>query len=144
MLAGCDREYTCSNIGCDPKTIDMRVAVVLAQIDRLDGFIGDRRAHFAWLRESAALEEFFVPPEATPRPDPSWFGLPLTLREGMPLTREALTRHLDALRIGTRLVFAGNLLPPALVQASRLPRPRDERQGDERLVLDRPLSRPAP
>ena len=48
-------------------------------------------------------------PRATPNSDPSWFGYPITLREGLPFAREDLTQHLDAARIGTRLLFGGNL-----------------------------------
>ncbi len=111
LPAGYDHKYTYSNIGYNLKITDMQAAVGLAQLDRLDGFIAERRANFRWLSERfASLDEFFILPEATPRSDPSWFGFPLTLREGVPFTREALTRHLDAARIGTRLVFAGNLL----------------------------------
>ena len=56
------------------------------------------------------LEEFFVLPEATPNSEPSWFGFTLTVRQGAPFTRDAMTLHLDRHRIGTRLLFGGNLV----------------------------------
>ena len=58
----------------------------------------------------AAHEEFFVLPEATPGSDPSWFGFALTIRDGAPFTRDAILRHFDRHRIGTRLLFGGNLV----------------------------------
>jgi CDP-6-deoxy-D-xylo-4-hexulose-3-dehydrase len=56
------------------------------------------------------LEEFLVLPEASPNSDPSWFGFPIGVKEGAPFKRDQLTRAFDAAKIGTRLVFAGNLL----------------------------------
>ena len=111
LPAGYDHKYTYSNIGYNLKITDMQAAVGLAQMDRLDGFITDRRANFAYLTQRMReLEAFFLLPEATPRSEPSWFGYPLTVREDAPFTRDALTRHLDGQRIATRLVFAGNLI----------------------------------
>jgi CDP-6-deoxy-D-xylo-4-hexulose-3-dehydrase len=108
---GYDHKYTYSNIGYNLKITDMQAAVGLAQLDRLDGFIETRRRNFAYLSEAfKPLEEFFILPEATPRSNPSWFGFPLTVRDGVPFGREELTKNLDENRIGTRLLFGGNLL----------------------------------
>ena len=111
LPAGYDHKYTYSNIGYNLKITDMQAAVGLAQMDRLDGFIASRRDNFAFLTQQlASLQEFFILPQATPRSNPSWFGFPMTVRDDAPFSRESLTRHLDAHHIGTRLVFAGNLL----------------------------------
>ena len=108
---GYDHKYTYSHIGYNLKITDMQAAVGLAQMDRLEGFIAARRANFARLKAGLAdLQEFLILPEATPNSDPSWFGFPLTVRDGAPFTREALIRHLDERKIGTRLLFGGNLL----------------------------------
>ncbi|WP_022678786.1 lipopolysaccharide biosynthesis protein RfbH [Sandarakinorhabdus limnophila] len=108
---GYDHKYTYSHAGYNLKITDMQAAVGVGQLERLDDFIAARRANFAKL---AALfkqyEEFFILPEATPRSEPSWFGFPLTLRDGAPFAREDLTKHFDAHRIGTRLLFGGNIL----------------------------------
>jgi CDP-4-dehydro-6-deoxyglucose reductase, E1 len=108
---GYDHKYTYSHVGYNLKITDMQAAVGLAQLDRLEGFIDARRRNFAYLIERfRELEDVFILPEATPNSDPSWFGYVLTLRADAPFTRDALVRHLDAHKIGTRLLFGGNLL----------------------------------
>jgi CDP-6-deoxy-D-xylo-4-hexulose-3-dehydrase len=85
--------------------------VGVAQLGKLPQFIEARRANFARLREGLRdLEEFFVLPEATPGSAPSWFGFPLLIRAGAPFTRAEFIRAVDAKKIGTRLLFGGNLV----------------------------------
>ncbi len=111
LPAGYDHKYTYSHLGWNLKITDLQAACALAQLDRLDGFIAKRRRNFAWLRERlAACEQFLVLPEATPRSEPSWFGLPLTLRDDAPVARRDLLEWLEQNRVGTRLLFAGNLV----------------------------------
>jgi CDP-6-deoxy-D-xylo-4-hexulose-3-dehydrase len=108
---GYDHKYTYSHLGYNLKMTDMQAAVGLAQLDRLDGFIAARRHNFALLLEGLRpLEEWLILPQATPGGVPSWFGFPITVRPGAPFTRAALLAHLTAARIGTRLLFGGNLL----------------------------------
>ena len=107
---GYDHKYTYSHAGYNLKITDMQASLGLAQLDRLDDFIAARRRNFALLTDVFARhEDLFILPQATPGSDPSWFGYTLTLREGAPFTRDDLVRHLDAQRIGTRLLFGGNL-----------------------------------
>ena len=107
---GYDHKYTYSHLGYNLKITDMQAAVGLAQLDRLPGFIQARRQNFDHLRVGLkALEEFFILPEATPKSDPSWFGFLLTVREGAPFSRDELVRFLNEKKIGTRLLFGGNL-----------------------------------
>jgi CDP-6-deoxy-D-xylo-4-hexulose-3-dehydrase len=111
LPAGYDHKYTYSNIGYNLKLTDMQAAVGLAQMDRLEGFIAHRRANFAYLSEQLAdFSDFLILPKATPRSNPSWFGFPITVRDEAPFTRDALIRHLEAHKIATRLIFAGNLI----------------------------------
>ena len=108
---GYDHKYTYSHCGYNLKITDMQAAVGLAQMDRLEGFIAARQANFDRLTEVfAQWPDIFILPEATPNSQPSWFGFPLTIRHESGITRDALIRHLDAARIGTRLLFAGNLI----------------------------------
>jgi CDP-6-deoxy-D-xylo-4-hexulose-3-dehydrase len=107
---GYDHKYIYSHLGYNLKITDMQAACGLAQLDRLEGFIAARRANFAFLRARlASCEEHLILPEATAGSDPSWFGLLLSLREGSPFRRLDLLNHLNERRIGTRLLFAGNL-----------------------------------
>ena len=108
---GYDHKYTYSHLGYNLKITDMQAAVGLAQLERLPQFIADRRRNFSLLREGLRdLGPYFILPEATPASDPSWFGFLLTLRDGAPFDREALLEYLNERKIGTRLLFAGNLL----------------------------------
>lgn len=108
---GYDHKYTYSHLGYNLKITDMQAAVALAQMDRLQGFIDQRRANFDFLKSALKpLEEHLILPEATPNSEPSWFGFPITLRPGVKKTRHALQQFLDDRKIGTRLLFAGNLI----------------------------------
>ena len=107
---GYDHKYTYSHLGYNLKITDMQAACALAQMDRLDDFIAARKRNFAWLSERlAGCAEQLILPQATPGSDPSWFGFPLTLRDGCGIERVGLLRYLDEQRVGTRLLFAGNL-----------------------------------
>src|SRR5262245_33841106 len=107
---GYDHKYTYSHIGFNLTITDMQAACALAQMDRLDGFIAARKQNFAWLKDRLqSVAEFLELPEPTPRSDPSWFGFPVTLRKDAGVDRVDLLRYLDQYKIGTRLLFAGNL-----------------------------------
>lgn len=107
---GYDHKYTYSHLGYNLKITDMQAACALAQMNRLDDFIAARKRNFAWLHNRLrACEDALLLPEATPDSDPSWFGFPLTIRDGSSIDRTELLRHLDQQRVGTRLLFAGNL-----------------------------------
>jgi CDP-6-deoxy-D-xylo-4-hexulose-3-dehydrase len=108
---GYDHKYTYSHLGFNLKVTDMQAAVGVAQLQKARAFVAARRANFArLLDEVRKLEEFLVAPQATPGSDPSWFGFPIAVREEAPFTRDDLTRSLESARIGTRLLFAGNLV----------------------------------
>lgn len=108
---GYDHKYSYSHLGYNLKLTDMQAAVGLSQLAKLEGFIARRRENFAYLRERLApLAGWLELPEATEGSEPSWFGFPITLRENAPCSRNEVIAHLDARRIGTRLLFGGNLL----------------------------------
>jgi CDP-6-deoxy-D-xylo-4-hexulose-3-dehydrase len=108
---GYDHKYTYSHLGYNLKISDMQAACGLAQLDKAPGFIERRRHNFRFLRERlAACEEFVVLPQATAGADPSWFGFPITLRDSAPVSRVDLLTYLDQQKVGTRLLFAGNLV----------------------------------
>jgi len=113
LPAGYDHKYIYSHLGYNLKMTDMQAALGLSQLDKLPGFIARRRENHAWLTRAfraAGLEEHFILPEATPGSEPSWFGFILTIRDGSRLDRRALTRRLEERKVGTRLLFGGNLV----------------------------------
>ena len=110
LPAGYDHKYIYSHIGYNLKATDMQAALGLSQLAKLDGFIAARRANFDHLTKRLDGVPGLILPRATPNSEPSWFGFPITLDPGLDVDREALLRHLDERKIGTRLMFAGNIL----------------------------------
>jgi len=107
---GYDHKYTYSHLGYNLKITDMQAACGLAQLERAPDFIRARKDNFVFLnRRLKDCEEFISLPEATQYSDPSWFGFPITLKENCPVSRLDLLTYLDQNKIGTRLLFAGNL-----------------------------------
>ncbi|WP_338744790.1 lipopolysaccharide biosynthesis protein RfbH [Pseudomonas putida] len=107
---GYDHKYTYSHLGYNLKITDMQAACALAQMDRVDDFVAARKRNFAWLSDRlAGCADQLILPQATRDSDPSWFGYPITLRDGCGINRVELVRYLDEQGVGTRLLFAGNL-----------------------------------
>ena len=107
---GYDHKYVYSHVGYNLKITDMQAACGVAQLERAEEFIAKRRRNFDLLTERfASLEEVLILPKATPHSNPSWFGFPLTIRDGKANSRVDLLKYLDDAKIGTRLLFAGNL-----------------------------------
>jgi len=110
---GYDHKYTYSHLGYNLKVSDMQAAVGLSQLDKLNHFVARRRENFDALTaamKAAGLEEYYHLPTPTPGTDPSWFGYLLTLRDGTGISRTDLVRTLEDRKVGTRLLFGGNLI----------------------------------
>jgi CDP-6-deoxy-D-xylo-4-hexulose-3-dehydrase len=111
LPAGYDHKYVYSHIGYNLKVTDMQAAIGCAQLVKLPGFIARRRANFDRLMDALrAYEDRLVLPKALPHSEPSWFGFVITVREKAGFTRAELVRFLEANRVETRSLFAGNLL----------------------------------
>jgi CDP-6-deoxy-D-xylo-4-hexulose-3-dehydrase len=111
LPSGYDHKYTYSHLGYNLKITDMQAACALAQLDRLEGFIEVRRSNFAYLKKRlSTCTDFLMLPEATPNSQPSWFGFPLVLRDVEGIQRVDLLDFLNGANVGTRLLFAGNLV----------------------------------
>jgi CDP-6-deoxy-D-xylo-4-hexulose-3-dehydrase len=107
---GYDHKYIYSHIGYNLKATDMQAALGLSQLEKLDRFVAARKSNFQYLKNVLSDIQDFVMPEAKANSDPSWFGFPITIRPDSSVDRTALIRYLDERKIGTRLLFAGNLL----------------------------------
>ena len=106
---GYDHKYTYSHLGYNLKISDMQAACGLAQLERLPEFVIKRNENFAYLKNKLnGLTEFINLPTATKNSTPSWFGFPVTLKKD--INRVEFTQYLDKYKIGTRLLFAGNLI----------------------------------
>ncbi|RTY83456.1 lipopolysaccharide biosynthesis protein RfbH [Flavobacterium sp. LS1P28] len=107
---GYDHKYVYSHSGYNLKITDMQAACGLAQLDKLDFFIARRRENFSYLKEKLqSLNDFIHLPVATENSNPSWFGFPITLKDNCGSNRVDLLKFLDNHKIGSRLLFAGNL-----------------------------------
>jgi CDP-6-deoxy-D-xylo-4-hexulose-3-dehydrase len=108
-------------LGYNLKSGDIQAAIGLAQLDRLESFVELRRRNWAYLFTAIKeLEEFLVLPKATENSDPSWFGFALTVKPNSPKTRNQIVQELNEKKIGTRLLFGGNLLrQPAFIGTPR-------------------------
>jgi CDP-6-deoxy-D-xylo-4-hexulose-3-dehydrase len=108
---GYDHKYTYSHIGFNLKMTDMQAAVGCAQLDKLPEFVAKRRQNFAYLHNGLQdLQDVLLLPEAAPNSEPSWFGFLLSVKENAPFTRNELVQHLEEKRIGSRLLFGGNMV----------------------------------
>ncbi|MBT3777579.1 MAG: lipopolysaccharide biosynthesis protein RfbH [Pelagibacteraceae bacterium] len=108
---GYDHKYIYSHLGYNLKMTDMQAACGLAQMDRIEGFIDKRKKNFNYLKNGLQpFSDLIILPEATKNSDPSWFGFPITIKPESRINRIDLLRFLDNHKIGTRLLFSGNII----------------------------------
>lgn len=111
MPEGYDHKYVYSRIGYNLKTTDLQAGLLLGQLSKLDDFVEKRR--YNWNRLYKGLsryKKYFNLPMATEGSKPSWFGFSLSVRETAPFKRHDIVTFLESKKIGTRLLFGGNLL----------------------------------
>jgi CDP-6-deoxy-D-xylo-4-hexulose-3-dehydrase len=88
----------------------MQAALGLSQLGKLENFIARRKDNFNYLTKGLEGVEGLLLPRATKKSEPSWFGYPITLDPSHPSNREELLRLLADRKIGSRLMFAGNIV----------------------------------
>jgi len=122
LPAGYDHKYVYSRLGYNLKLTDWQAAIGLAQLGKLPLFMEQRKANFQRLMQGfKKLEKYFLLPLAGKKADPCWFGFILTVREGSGIDKNALVEHLEEKGIGTRSLFAGNILRQPVFTENQYP-----------------------
>jgi CDP-6-deoxy-D-xylo-4-hexulose-3-dehydrase len=135
LPAGYDHKYTYSHLGYNLKITDMQAACGLAQLQKAPSFIDRRKANFNYLISKLSdCEDFLILPKKSVNSDPSWFGFPLTIKNSSILDRVDLLTYLDQEKIGTRLLFAGNLVRQPYMKN------RNYRVADELINTDKVMN----
>ena len=108
---GYDHKYVYSHIGYNLKMTDFQASIGNAQLEKISYFTEKRKNNFTYLhKKMKTLEDYFILPKSLPNSAPSWFGYPITLRDECKFSRRDITTFLEQSKIGTRLLFGGNLL----------------------------------
>ena len=117
---GYDHKYVYSHFGYNLKVTDMQAAIGCAQLQKLDAIVERRRHNFNLLRESLEGSPWLILPEPQKNSNPSWFGFLISVSPDAPFSRNDLAKYLEAHKIQTRNLFAGNLLKhPAFDQLKK-------------------------
>ncbi len=128
---GYDHKYTYSNIGYNLKITDWQAAIGLAQLGKLDTFLDMRRKNAAVLNEKLSdLQDYLILPKFSKKCSPSWFGYLISVRKNAPFTKQEMVTNLEQNGIGTRQLFAGNILRQPMMTNNAV----DMRIGSGKLV----------
>ena len=108
---GYDHKYTYSHIGFNLKITDWQAAIGVSQVKKLPGYIAKRTQNAAYLTDALSdLTQWLILPRIQEGVKPSWFGYLISVKPDAPFTKQKLVEYLEANGIGTRQLFAGNLL----------------------------------
>ena len=113
---GYDHKYTYSHIGYNLKITDWQASIALAQLKKLDKFLAMRKENAeTLLKELSDLQDYLILPKITENCTPSWFGFLISVKENSPFSKQELVKYLEANGIGTRQLFAGNILRQPMI-----------------------------
>ncbi len=119
---GYDHKYTYSHTGYNLKITDWQAAIGCAQIDKLDEFLKIREKNAKYLTKKLAdLAKYLILPEIENGCKPAWFGYLISVRENSPFSKQELVEYLERNNIGTRQLFAGNILRQPMIVENNIP-----------------------
>lgn len=134
---GYDHKYTYSHIGFNLKITDWQAALGCSQIDKLDKFIGIRTHNAARLTEKLSkMSEYLILPKINEGVKPSWFGYLISVKENAPFTKQEMVEYLESHKVGTRQLFAGNILRQPMIVDNDV----DLRIGNSKLINSKELT----
>ena len=118
---GYDHKYTYSHVGFNLKITDWQAAIGVSQLKKLPQFLKKRTANAAYLlRALDDLQDYFILPKTEKKCVPSWFGLALSVKSEAPFTKQQVVEFLEQHNVGTRQLFAGNLLRQPLMTENEI------------------------
>lgn len=134
---GYDHKYTYSHIGYNLKVTDWQASIALAQLEKLDRFLAMRKQNAeTLLSELADLQNYLILPKISDNCTPSWFGFLISVKDEAPFTKQDLVQYLEANGIGTRQLFAGNILRQPMIAENNV----DLRIGNSKLLNSQDLT----
>ncbi|MBR4356071.1 MAG: lipopolysaccharide biosynthesis protein RfbH [Elusimicrobiaceae bacterium] len=115
---GYDHKYTYSHIGFNLKITDWQAALGVSQVKKLPRYIQKRTENAAYLTKALAdLQDYLILPTVKEGVKASWFGYLISVKPSAPFTKQQLVEYLETHGVGTRQLFAGNLLrQPMMVE----------------------------
>ena len=134
---GYDHKYTYSHIGYNLKITDWQAACGVAQLRKLPDFLKKRRENALYMNQKLNdLSEYLILPQVNDNVKPSWFGYLISVKPEVPFTKQALVEYLEKNGVGTRQLFAGNILRQPMFVESEIPM----RIGNSDLIFSNELN----
>lgn len=119
---GYDHKYTYSHLGYNLKITDWQAAIGLAQLDKLPDFLKKRTKNAQYLMKKLAdLKDYLIFPEIAENTVPSWFGFLISVKPNKKFSKQQLVEYLEKNGIGTRQLFAGNILRQPMFVENDIP-----------------------
>ncbi len=134
---GYDHKYTYSHTGYNLKITDWQAACGVAQLRKLPDFLKKRSENALYMNQKLNdLSKYLILPQVNGNVKPSWFGYLISVKPEAPFTKQALVEYLEKNGVGTRQLFAGNILRQPMFVESEIPM----RIGNSDLIFSNELN----
>lgn len=111
MPFGYDHKYIYSHFGYNLKITDWQAAIGLSQLKKLPDFLNKRKENAEFLLDKLSdLTDYIVLPKVTQNTKSAWFGFLITIKDNQKFSKQKLVEYLESNGVGTRQLFAGNIL----------------------------------